>query len=128
MNTIQLLTDAGIYQEFWCFKGDVLEFSVYVENPDGTPKNLTGYTAVATFKKNQSDTNDKAVIGPLTGTISSPSTGIIEFNSSETDIDAREYWFDCEIRRVDPYDVQTVAWGKCAIIQDITDVIIESED
>ena len=124
MNVIQLLEDAGVYQEFWCFKGDVLEFSVYVENPDGTAKDLTGYTAVATFKKNQTDTNDSAVIGPLVGTISAPATGVISFKSTDTDVAAREYWFDCEIRRDSPYDVQTVAWGKCAVVQDITDTMI----
>ena len=108
--------------EITIYKRDTPTFTVTVKDDDGVVFDLTNYTARFTAKKVSTDTDDNAEIGPVTGTISTPSTGIITFTLSrtDTDVDVRSYDYDVQIDNSVTSKTFTVVSSKIIVLQDIT--------
>lgn len=73
--------------------------TINVLDSDGTIVDLSGFAMLMTVKKQAEDTDANAIIGPITATITSPTTGIgiIDLTSVHTDVVAREYIYDIQI-------------------------------
>jgi hypothetical protein len=103
------------------FRRDTQTIKVTITDSDGSVFNLTGYDTWFTVKKNPTDADAKAVIGPIAGSSTGPTTGVCEFALSVTDtnVSAGTYYFDVQIND-GTTDVKTVAYGRIVILQDIT--------
>jgi hypothetical protein len=108
-------------QTITIFRRDTTSIKVTVKDSDEVIFNLTGYDSKLTVKKNPTDTDSKAVIGPITGTSTDPTTGLIEFELeiADTNIPAGTYFFDIQIN-YGTTDIKTVSYGRIVILQDIT--------
>lgn len=81
-------------------RGETKTFRVYVKNPDGTAKDLTGMTAALVVKQHPADGDD--VLLELEGVILDegdidPTDGVIEFYAipaSTEDLDPKNYSVD----------------------------------
>jgi hypothetical protein len=101
---------------------DTVNFYVTVKDNNGEIFDLTGYIALFTGKRKPTEADDCAIIKPVYGTITEPSSGIINFylSSEHTNIPSGTYFFDVQINNNDLTDVKTVAMGKIIVTQDIT--------
>ena len=108
--------------EITIVRGDTPSIQVTVTDEDGDIFDLTNYTARLTVKENRQHKDADAIIGPITGTITTPSNGIIVFNlsTSVTDKAAGKYSYDVQIND-STTDVQTVILpADFTILQDVT--------
>ncbi len=73
--------------------------TVTVRDAIGDLVNLTGYTMLMAVKNQAEDTDDNAVIGPLTGVISTPASGvgICSWTSTQSDVASKMYTYDVRI-------------------------------
>lgn len=81
-------------------RGDTDSYQVLVANRNtGDVFDLTGYTMRLTVKVNPNQSDDDAVMGPLTATIDTPASGIgvFTFTESGTDIVEGKYYYDVQI-------------------------------
>lgn len=108
--------------EITIIRGDTPTIQVTVTDSDGAVFDLTDYTARLTVKEEPQFKDADAILGPVTGTIASPATGVITFALSNalTDKSAGDYVYDVQVNN-GVIDIQTViAPTKFTIIQDIT--------
>lgn len=94
-------------------KGDTVELKVTLTDSDGNAIDITGYTVYFTAKKNYSDSDSEAVITKEVTSHSDPSNGItkITLDSTETDVDARYYYYDIQSKDA-AGNIQTPITGK----------------
>lgn len=81
------------------YRRDTPTFDVSVTESDGTVFNLTGYEITMTVKVINDDSDNNAVIGPITGTIIDASAGTarIEMSSTDTDVSEGTYMYKIKI-------------------------------
>ena len=105
------------------FRGDTATITVTVVDTDGTAFYLTNYTMKLTSKRTSQEVDGSALIGPITATISSPTTGIgsIALTVTNTDIDPGEHVYDVQINN-STTDVKTVISSKFTVKDDVTKV------
>ena len=97
--------------------------SLTVSDSEGTVVDLSGYSMKMTVKRNSEDTDANAIIGPVTATISSPTTGVgaIALTSAQTNIPSGEYFYDVKIENAGVTDRHTVLGpSKFTVIEDVT--------
>lgn len=90
-------------------------------NRDGLPINITGWTIYFTMKANMADTDENAIIKkdvvnhvqPLNGTT------LIGLNSSDTDVDARAYYYDIKYKDIDG-NLDIIVRGKIRVSEPVT--------
>jgi len=107
--------------EISVYRGDTKTFTCVVTDSLGDAFDLTGYTAKFTVKTDSSLPDTSSTIGPITGTISTPATGIIEFSLSVTDTNkpAGVYYYDVQVNQ-STTNVYTVVSSTFTIVQDTT--------
>jgi len=103
------------------YRGDT-KIIRYVIKRDGTPIDIAGSTTTMTFKQRETD-EDPGVIQKQGVITDAPNgEGTITLTSTDTDVEARKYWFD--IQFVDSSgNVSTLLKGEVNIIQDITQTV-----
>lgn len=94
-------------------KGDSVELKVTLTDSNGNPIDLDGYTVYFTAKENYSDSDDDAVIQKDVTSHTTPASGIttITLDSSNTNIDARYYYYDIQAKDA-AGNIQTPITGK----------------
>ena len=107
--------------EITIYRGDTATITATIKDGDGDVVDLTGYTAKLTVKSSDSDTDANAVIGPITATISAPTTGVAVFSLSATNtaVTAGKYAYDVQIND-GTTDVKTVIKSSFTVVQDVT--------
>lgn len=103
------------------YRGDTIPDEFTVNDPNGSPQNITGATFVMTLDKRKAPPDATSVVVTINGTVTSGSGGIVQFDWSALDADQEPgtYWFDIEM--TDSLGVvQTLTVGKYTFIQDIT--------
>ena len=108
--------------EITIVRGDTPTIKITVTDSDGAVFDLTNYTARLTVKEDALSKDADAAIGPVTGTISTPTNGIITFPLSVTNTDQSPgiYSYDVQINN-GTTDVQTVVGpAEFSIKQGIT--------
>ncbi len=96
--------------------------TVTVTDNTGAIVDLTNYTMLCSVKRNAQDTDANAIIGPITGTIAAPATGIgiISLTADQTDVPAEDYIYDIQIATAANTDRQTIAGpSKFTIIENV---------
>jgi len=102
------------------YRGDSATVSITITDSDGDAFNLTSYTLRLTVKVNARDTNDNAIIGPISGSITDAASGTATFplTTSNTDVESGSYTYDVEI--VSGASTYTVVKSSFKIIEDVT--------
>jgi hypothetical protein len=90
-----------------------------VKASDGSVMDLTSYTAKLSVKREQYD-NDADALFILSGTISSPTTGVCTFAVTTANSDQRPGTYYYDIQVVNGTTIKTVAAGKFIIQWDVT--------
>lgn len=100
-------------------KGDSAAFRVTVDN-NGSAFDVTGYSAYFTVKTDKTDDDTDAIIGPISGVLTTPTDGIIDFSmtTTETAVLAKTYFFDVEISL--GANKYTVQGGLLTVNDDVT--------
>lgn len=97
------------------FRGDTVPFTrTLVVGQTTTPVNLTGATAVLTLSDQRSGGTKQ---GPITGTITNATGGVVNFNLPTT-LAVGEYYWDVQVTL--PTGIETVEVGVLTVDQDIT--------
>lgn len=86
---------------------------------------LTGFTMYFTVKKGQYDADADAIIGPVTATISSPTTGVgtVGLSVSDTTVPEGLYWYDVRITDADEQYVVVGPSKSFEVVQNIKDIV-----
>ena len=107
-------------QSITMYRGDTNTITVTVTDSEGSAFDLTDYTARLTVKKNANDTDSEAIIGPLTATIDSPTTGVCVFSISKDDssVKAKTYIYDVQITSATKN--YTIIKDNFIIVDDVT--------
>lgn len=107
--------------EISLFRGDTDEITVTVVDGNGDVFNLTNFTMKLTVKNNATDNDTDAVIGPLTATISTPTSGIgvISISTTNSNISQGKYVYDVQINNGTSV-VKTVIKSTFEIKEDVT--------
>jgi hypothetical protein len=103
-------------------RGDTPTITVTVKDSTGTVVDLTNYTMKFTVKRSTADTNANAVIGPVTMTIASPTTGIgtTTLTVTHTDLPPRKYFYDVQINNSTTAVHTVVGPATFEIVDDVT--------
>lgn len=105
------------------YRGDTLSRLITITNSDGTPFDLTGYTAFFTIKNisDNSDDDSGAILAKSWTTHSDPTNGktILVATSVEMSIAEGTYKYDVQIKSV-ANAVTTVIAGEIIILEDVT--------
>lgn len=102
-------------------KRDDSDFELTFTDVDGNVINLTNCTVFFTVKRNKTDADANAVISKEITEFEEPTTGIalLQLASSETNIPARSYYFDIQLKDAAGKIMSTYA-GRFVVSQDIT--------
>ena len=109
-------------------RGNAFTFTSYVQQPtEADPDvyeayDLTNCTMKFTVKKDPSNTNANARIGPLSATISDVTSGVGVFTFSETDTDFNpgDYWYDVLVENSVTGFKFTSTMGKFILLPSVT--------
>ena len=107
--------------ELEIYRGDTLTITVTVTDDEGDAFDLTSYTMKLTVKNNSQDTDANALIGPITATISAPTTGVgsIAISAVQSAVDIGEYVYDIQINN-STTDVKTIVKSTFTVLDDVT--------
>ena len=97
--------------------------NVTVRDGDGDLVDLTGYTMKMCIKKEAEDTDANAIAGPITATISDPTSGVGSFSltTTHTNVSAEEYTYDVKIENASTGKVYTVVGPSVfKIVENVT--------
>lgn len=100
------------------YKGDYLPLSVTLVQPNGTPLNLTGYTAQAHIRSNYGD----EFVYAFTVTIPAPSTGKIDIvlpSNVSAGIAPGTYIWDFQVKEPSG-NIRTYLAGDVAVYDEVT--------
>jgi len=103
------------------YRGDDISFNQEFTDENDSPLDITGWTIFFTVKKNESDSDSKAVLSKEFSDFSAPLTGIasIYVSSSETDSLEGTYYYDFQVKRDDGV-ILTISKGNITFLRDIT--------
>jgi len=98
------------------------DFSDAPETLTDTVKNVTGFTAKFVVKRNKEDA-DSAAIFEVTGVLTTPASGIIDFILSKTNTaqTTGQYWYEAYI--YDSTTRNTLNLGQFNIIDNVKDTV-----
>ena len=105
------------------YRGDTLSRLITITNSDGTPFDLTGYTAFFTIKNISDNSADdsSAILAKNWTNHSDPVNGktILAATSDEMTIDEGLYKYDVQIKSPTA-NITTIIAGDISILEDIT--------
>jgi len=96
---------------------------ITVTDSTGDIIDLTGFSMKMAVKKSPQDADANALIGPITGTIAAPTTGVgtIQLTSTHTDVPGGVYYYDIKIQNADESSRHTVVGpSKFTVIDNVT--------
>jgi hypothetical protein len=105
-----------------CFqRGDTLPWTFTIKDSAGAAVNITGFSFLLTVDPSPEPTTSANNLFQLTGTITFPLSGIVQFEMSSVQADQvpGEYYFDLQMTD-GAAKKRTVAKGKFVFEQDIT--------
>lgn len=103
--------------ELLLYQGDSYAAGVIVRNSDGTPADITGYTALAQIRRASADT-DPVIAAEFTTAVTSPLINI-SLTPAQTVALAGQYQWDLQI--VSPADVvTTILAGRVRVTAEIS--------
>lgn len=102
-------------------KRDSYSFPITLEQSNGEPLDITGYTIFFTVKAMASAEDSTAIIQKNITEHTDPTEGesLITLTSTDTDQTAGEYWYDVQIKSPSG-NITSCEAGKFEILQDIT--------
>lgn len=101
------------------FQGDDFAAIVLVTNADGTPANITGYTALAQIRRAVADV-DPVVVATFTATVASPNVNLSLSNAQTRPLTGRYVW---DLQLTSPAGViTTVVAGRVVVTAEVSRV------
>lgn len=102
------------------YRGDDRSLEVTVKYPNGSVKDITGWTIFYMVKKQKTDSDADAVIDKTITTHTDPSNGVtvVELTDNDTDIDIGIYHEEVQTKDTSG-KIQTVYQGLLEINQDL---------
>ncbi len=103
------------------YRGDTVPDQITVKKPDGSAQDLSGYSFLLTVSSNKEPSSSAGQLFQLTGVISAPTSGVVEFTPSDVQADQipGKYYFD--IQAITPTGKKhTIQKGVYKFKQDIT--------
>jgi len=107
--------------EIIIYKGNAFTLPVTVTDEDGLAFNLTGYTMKMSVKENYADTDANAKIGPLTATVTTPTSGIGTFTittAHTANLENRSYVYDVELVKSETVGEVTTITERLTVLVD----------
>lgn len=105
------------------YRGDTLSRLITITNSDGTPFDLTGYTAFFTIKNisDNSDDDSSAILAKNWTNHSDPVNGqtLLTATPAQMTIDEGTYKYDVQIKSPTA-NITTIIAGDISILEDIT--------
>jgi hypothetical protein len=100
------------------YQGDDFAALVTVNNADGTPANITGYTAQAQIRADVAD-NEPTILITITATVTSPNVNLFIPHASTAGVAGGTYVWDLQIKDGSGL-ITTVVAGKAVITPEVT--------
>lgn len=102
-------------------RGDSWSRTMYFEDNDGSPIDITGWTIFLTVKAKEDDADVDAVISKTITVFSNPTAGeaVIELTPTDTNQIIESYVFDIQVK-TSAGEIYTIIEGILNISQDIT--------
>jgi hypothetical protein len=101
-------------------RGDTYPFTVTFVDDSGTPLDLTGASFVLTVSEKEDPLASDVPLFDLVGTVSAPTTGVVEFSMTESDADhVGLFYYDIQMTAAQGY-IRTMMRGTFKMRQDIT--------
>lgn len=103
------------------YRGDTTPDKWVITNEDGSPRDLTGCSAVLTVNSLKNPPTTATQLFTITGTITAPLTGVVQFfpSAPQADQTPGKYFFDVQLTDVDGL-VSTIEKGVYRFLQDIS--------
>jgi hypothetical protein len=100
-------------------QGETFTRTLNIEEPEGTPLDITSYTFASQIKKNKTDTS---ALDAFTFTLSDPTNGVVTMSLTDTETSALPSiigFYDVEMTRTDTTKVRILE-GRVTITQEVT--------
>jgi len=106
-------------------EGDDFPYEITLTDSTNDPIDLTGYTFYMTIKKNQSDSDDKAILKKTVSTIPNPELGIVTITIDRDDTkNVQSGIYSYDIKYNTSLDkVKTILKGSWTLSKSTTDII-----
>jgi len=101
------------------YQGDTYSAAIAVSNPDGTPANLTGYTAAAQLRRGPAD-SDPVIVANFSTAVVSPNITISLPSWQTADLSGSYLW-DLQITSPGPgLATTTILTGRAKVTPEVT--------
>jgi len=106
------------------YRGDTKEYTITVTDSAGTPQNIGAWELFITFKVSKTDDDVDAALqvqySVPTGTPATEGITTLTVTAAQTaELAVGSYYYDIQ-RVISTSDVETIAYGKVKVLQDIT--------
>lgn len=102
------------------YRGDTVPDEFTVLDSNGSPVNLSGFTVTMTLDERQKPNDVSTQLYELTGTITNPTGGVVEFAPSTLQADQAPGTYYYDIQLIDGSSrIETICVGTYTYIQDI---------
>lgn len=103
------------------FRGDTVPDRVNVQDADGDPLDITGFTFELTVNENKEPTSTSGQLMQVAGVIISAMSGIVDFSptADQANQTPGKYYYDIQMT-TSGGKIQTIATGSYIFKQDIT--------